>query len=232
MKRKYVHWSVFSVFQCIAAFVFAADSSTAEPVTAVMENRALSAAQLSAIRGVSRTVLAAKKSGAEDAADLGQLNQLRGALERLIAAEFSPAQGRIALEHDGRDARAGAERNVTAREALQFELRSMVSQLRNRSQRPSLPNRIDDDREVFSSGMPIRSQRSEMFERWTSALDTALAGPSAERTALLLGLHQQLVARKGSVNEVPRLPGTPTLQVQRAGDPVPPTARNTTDVKQ
>ncbi|MFX8429706.1 hypothetical protein ABTL63_19220, partial [Acinetobacter baumannii] len=56
----------------------------------VKETHALNPAQITAIRSISRNVLAAKKSSTEDGTDAAQLASLRSSLDALIATDLDP----------------------------------------------------------------------------------------------------------------------------------------------
>lgn len=208
---------------CLALPVQAADRAAQAPGAAASEARALTPAQLTAIRGVSRNVLAAKKSGQEDSADASQLASLRASLDALIAADLDP-KNRAPITVQGQESneqRKTREKFATLRDSTRSDARALAAQLRSRSEIKAAQARSTPEADTRSSGLPIGEQRARLFERWASKLDAALAEGNEDRAGQLRELRDQLRATKGSVSEAPVTHGTPTLQAMPAGY-VPP----------
>lgn len=185
--------------------------------------RTLSPAQLGAIRGISRNVLAAKKSGSEDSADAAQLASLRASLDALIAADLDP-RNRTPITVQGQESgeqRSVREKVARLRESARADARAVAAQLRSRGELKAAHARSQPGQDTRSAGLPIGEQRARLFERWAQKLDAALAEGNEDRTAQLRELRDQLHATKGSVNEAPLTHRTPTLQAMPAGF-VPP----------
>lgn len=207
----------------LALPVQAADRAAQAPGAAASEARALTPAQLSAIRGISRNVLAAKKSGQEDSADASQLASLRASLDALIAADLDP-KNRAPITVQGQESneqRKAREKFATLRDSARSDARALAAQLRSRSEIKAAQARSAPEANTRSAGLPIGEQRARLFERWASKLDAALADGNEDRAGQLRELRDQLRATKGSVSEAPVTHGTPTLQAMPAGY-VPP----------
>lgn len=201
----------------------AAEHAPQTSTAATSEARALNSAQLTAIRVISRNVLAAKKSGTEDGTDAAQLASLRASLDQLIAAELAPRIGTpITLqgEESGEQSRT-RERVASLRESARADARAVAAQLRSRGELKAARVRNQPEQDTRSAGLPIGEQRARLFERWAQKLDAALADGGADRGAPLRELREQLRATKGGVNDAPLTHGTPTLQAMPAGF-VPP----------
>lgn len=196
--------------------------------------RSLSPAQINAIRAIGRGVLAAKKSGVEDAADAEQLSQLRASLDRVIAADLEP-QNRSALTAHGQggsekaaeppgdkdgDKKAAHEQGARSRQGLResarADARSLASQLKNRGEWQASRLRAMPQDDILSAGMPIGKQRAQLFERWASKLNTALADDGPDRQDQLLALREQLRGARGRPSATPMGRGTPTLKAMPA----------------
>lgn len=183
----------------------------------------LSPAQLTAIRGIGRNVLAAKKSGTEDSADVAQLASLRAVLDALIAADFDP-KNRTPITVQGQESgeqRKTREKVASLRETARSDARAMAAQLRSRSEIKAAHARSAPEADTRSAGLPIGEQRARLFERWAQKLDAALAEGNEDRVGQLRELRDQLHATQGGVNEAPLAHRTPTLQAMPAGF-VPP----------
>jgi hypothetical protein len=193
------------------------------PVVAASETRQLSPAQLIAIRGISRNVLTAKKSGTEDAADAAQLTSLRASLDQVIAANIDPKNREpITLQGQESSAQRNArEKIVGLRESARSDARTIASQLRSRGEFKAAQARGQSEQSTRSAGLPIGEQRARLFERWAQKLDTALADDNADRADQLRALREQLRATDGRLSDAPITHGTPTLQAMPVGF-VPP----------
>jgi hypothetical protein len=185
--------------------------------------RSLNAAQLTAIRGIGRYVLAAKKSGSEDGADAAQLARLRASLDQLIAADHDLGN-RAPITVQGQEAseqRKAREKVVSLRESARTDARVLASQLRQQGELKIAHVRSQPEQGSHSAGLPISEQRARLFERWAQKLDGALAEGNEGRIGQLRELREQLRTTQSSVNEAPLAHGTPTLQAMPAGF-VPP----------
>ena len=181
--------------------------------------RGLNPAQLTAIRAVGRNVLAAKTSGAEDAADVERLARLRSALDALIAADLDP-NNRTPITVQGQESgeqRRSRERVAASRENAQTDARALSAQLHSRSELEAARAQAAPGEGARSAGLPIGAQRARLFQHWSAELDAALAKNDADRVASLRELRDRLRASGGRVNETPATPGTPTLQAMPAG---------------
>ena len=212
---------IFWIIQC-AGFACAADESVVSRISSNQEPKTsspLSANQLYAIRGISRNVLAAKKSGAEDGADAAQLASLRASLDALIAADLDPGN-RTPITVQGQESgeqRSVREKVASLRMAARADAGAMAAQLRRRGEIKAAHARSQPEQDTRSAGLPIGEQRAHLFERWAKKLDAALAEDNAHRATELRALREQLRATHGSVNETPLSYGTPTLQAMPAG---------------
>jgi len=197
----------------------AAERTAQASAVAASEARALTPAQLCAIRGISRNVLAAKKSGAEDSADAAQLASLRASLDQLIAADLDPKnRAPITVQgHESGEQRKMREKVASLRESARADARALAAQLRQRGELKAAHARSTPEADTHSAGLPIGEQRTRLFERWAQKLDAALAEGNEDRAGQLRELRYQLRATKGSVNEAPLAHGTPTLQAMPAG---------------
>jgi len=207
----------------LALPVHAAERTEQVSTTAASEARTLTPAQLTAIRGISRNVLAAKKSGPEDGADAAQLASLRASLDQLMADDIAP-KNRPPVTLQGQESgeqRTTRERVASMREAARTDARAMAAQLRHRGELKAAHARSQPEQDTLSAGMPIGEQRARLFERWAQKLDAALAEDNADRAAGLAALREQLRATHGSVSNAPIRRGTPTLQAMPASF-VPP----------
>ncbi len=208
--------------------VHAADRTAQASAATAIDARALTPAQLAAIRGISRSVLAAKKSSAEDGADAAQLTRLRGSLDQLIAADLDP-KNRAPITVQGQESgeqRKTRERVASLRDSARSDARAAAAQLRQRSEIKAAKARGTPEEDTRSAGLPIGAQRARLFERWAQKLDLALTDDNADRTTELRVLREQLRVTHGSLSDAPITHGTPTLQAMPAGF-VPP--KNTGD---
>ena len=194
--------------------------SNASPISPTAA-RGLSPEQISAIRKVGRNVLAAKRSGADDATDVQQLAQLRAAVSQVVAADLEPKSRSVlsaSVQNDMQKADKSAESDArpphASRIAARGNARALVAQLKSRGEWKSSRSVPQDD--TLSAGMPIGKQRAQLFERWSEKLGNALAdeGPDGQRE--LLALHQQLQGELGRPSDVPAGRGTPTLKAMPA----------------
>ena len=201
----------------------AAERAPQAPPVAASEARALTPAQLTAIRGVSRNVLAAKKSGSEDGSDAAQLVSLRASLDQLIAADLDP-KNRAPITVQGQESdeqRKSREKFASLRESTRADARALAAQLRQHNEFKAAQVRSQPEQDTRSAGLPIGEQRARLFERWAHKLDAALAEGNADRAGQLRELRDQLRATKGTLSDAPLTHGTPTLQAMPAGF-VPP----------
>ena len=206
-----------------ANFAQAAERALQAPPVAASEARALTPAQLTAIRGASRNVLSAKKSGSEDGADAAQLASLRASLDALAAADHDP-QNRAPITVQGQEnseQRKSRERLASLRESTRADARALAAQLRGRGELKAAQARSQPEQDTRSAGLPIGEQRARLFERWAHKLDAALAEGNEDRAGQLRELRDQLRATKGTLSDAPVTHGTPTLQAMPAGF-VPP----------
>lgn len=198
----------------------AAERTVGQAPTATNEVRALSPAQITAIRGISRNVLAAKKSGGQDSEDVAQLSRLRASVDALIAADIQPVSITVAGEESS-DQRSTRDKIVRLREVAGGEAHALVAQLRSRSELKAARARGRAEESTHSAGLPIDEQRARLFERWANKLDSAINADGGDRLMKLNELRQQLQATLGRVTEAPLTHGTPTMQAMPAGF-VPP----------
>lgn len=201
----------------------AAERTSQAPGVATIEARALSPTQLAAIRGISRNVLAAKKSGSDDGADAAQLASLRASVDQLMAVDLDP-KNRAPITVQGQESgEQGRTREKVAklREVARSNAAAMASQLRRRGELNVAHLRSQPEQDTRSAGMPIGEQRARLFERWAQKLDAALADDGANRAAELRTLREQLRVTRGGLSNVPLTHDTPTLQAMPAGF-VPP----------
>lgn len=205
--------------------VQAAERASHAPAAAASKAaaRSLAPAQLTAIRGIGRNVLSAKKSGGEDSADATELASLRASLDALIAADLDPRNGTpITVQgQETGEQRKAREEAASLRQSTRADARALAAQLRSRGEVKAAQARSTSEAETRSAGLPIGEQRARLFERWAQKLDAALAEDNEDRIGQLRELRDQLRATKGSVNEAPLTHGTPTLQAMPA-DFVPP----------
>ncbi|MFN3914697.1 MAG: hypothetical protein ACK4K3_07225 [Aquabacterium sp.] len=196
--------------------------SNASPISPTAA-RGLSPEQISAIRKVGRNVLAAKKSGAEDATDAQQLAQLRATLSQVVAADLEPqsrsvlsASVQTDVQKAGKSAEIDARSQHASIRTARANARALVAQLKGRGEWKASRSRTVPQDDTLSAGMPIGKQRARLFELWAEKLDNALAneGPDGQRE--LLALHQQLQGELGRPSDVPAGRGTPTLKAMPA----------------
>ncbi|MBY6243617.1 hypothetical protein [Methylosinus sp. Sm6] len=183
--------------------------------------RSLNPAQIAAVRAVGRNVLAAKASGAEDAAnvDVEQLARLRSTLDALIAADLDP-NNRTPIAVQGQESseqRASSERVAALRESARAEARALSAQLRSRSEREAADAQAASGEGARSAGLPIGAQRARLFQHWSDELDAAAAEDGAGRIAQLQELRDRLRPAGSGVSQTAATPATPTLQAMPAG---------------
>lgn len=208
--------ALLTVIGLFAITTQAAERTSPAPVS--REPSALSPAQLSAIRGVSRNVLAAKKSGIEDGADADQLARLRSTVDQLIAADVDP-RNRTPITVQGKESdeqRDVRDRVSRLRDTSRADARAVAAQLRQRGEVKAAHARRMSEDDTRSAGLPVGAQRARLFERWAQKLDAALADDNADRTTELRALREQLGATHGSLSDAPITHGTPTLQAMPA----------------
>lgn len=201
-----------------AASVHASEIASPKALSpATKEAYALNPAQIAAIRGISRNVLAAKKSGADNGDDGAQLSSLRARLDQLIGFELEPmSHSSITPEgQGGEDQRKTREKKVAIREAARSEGRAMAAQLRRYGDLKA--SRASGTPEADAAQMSIDEQRAQMFVRWAQKLDAALADGNENRSADLLALRDQLNSTNGRVTVPQPIRSTPTLQAMPAG---------------
>ncbi len=210
---------VMSLAVLSAVSVHAAEIATSKaPVSATKEVHALNPVQIAAIRGISRNVLAAKKSGAENGDDAAQLASLRSSVDALIAADLDAARDTpITVQgQESNEQRKVREKVVSLRQAARTEASGLVTQLRQRSERKKAVSQDSPEADAHSAGLPVGEQRARMFEQWAQKLDAALADGNDRRTVQLRELREQLQAKQSGVVEAPYPRGTPTLQAMPA----------------
>ncbi len=203
--------------------VHAAERAGQTSAAAASEARTLTPAQLTAIRGISRNVLTAKKSGAQDGSDAAQLANLRASLDQLIAADLDPSN-RDLITVQGQDSGEQPktrEKTASLRDVARAGARAVAEQLRQRGELKAARARGMPEEDTHSAGLPIGEQRARLFERWAQQLDAAQAEGNVDRTTELHALREQLRATHGSLRDAPATHGTPTLQAMPAGF-VPP----------
>lgn len=216
------HYTTLAVL--LASMIFsslsiqAAERTPQASVTTGGEAHALSPAQLTVIRGISRNVLVAKKSGVEDSPDLAQLANLRASLDQLVAADLDPSN-RVPITVQGQESspqRRTREKVTRLREVTRTDAQAVGAQLRQHGELKMAHARSAPEADSFSAGLPIGMQRAHLFERWAQKLDAALADGNEDRTIALFALREQLRANHGSLSEVPTTHGTPMLQAMPA----------------
>ncbi|MEI7464955.1 MAG: hypothetical protein WCJ87_06390 [Burkholderiales bacterium] len=183
------------------------------------DTRPLSPAQLNGIRVISRNVLAAKKSGAEDGADASQLAILRESLDQLITADLdSGSRAPITLQgQDSADQRQNIDRITRLRDNARADATAVAAQLRERAEVSAARVRALPDDATRSGGLPVGEQRARLFERWAQKLDAALADGNPDRAVELRALREQLRATRGRLSGAPLSRDTPTLQAMPSG---------------
>lgn len=215
---------VMSLAALSAASVNAAESASArEPVSANREAHALKPAQITAIRIISRNVLAAKRSGAEESTDAAHLASLRVSLDQLIAADLDP-QNRTPITVQGQESdeqRKTSEKVARLREAARSDALAVVEQLNHRGELKAAHARATPEEDTRSAGLPVGEQRAQLFERLAHKLSAALADGNENRTTDLLELREQLGSTKRGVTNALLTHATPTLLAMPAGY-VPP----------
>ncbi len=176
--------------------------------------RGLAPAQIAAIRAIGRNVLAAKKSAVEDPADAAQLSKLRIAVESLLAAELDP-ENHAPLTVQGAESASQGQAQAAAavrRDTARTDARALAGQMRQRGELMASHAQSGDETETKSAGMPVGSQRAQLFERMAQKLDTAVAANNPDRLAQLHALRDQLQTGPGRLVEAPLTHDTPTLQ--------------------
>ncbi len=185
--------------------------------------RGLTPAQVTAIRAISRNVLAAKKSAVDDPADVEQLVKLRAAVDTLIATELD-AKMRAPITAQGEEAPGLSPARAAAldlRETVRTDARALAGQLRQRAGLMASRVQAGGVSETKSAGMPMGNQRAQLFDRAAQKLDAALAANDSERVAQLHALRDQLQAGPGRLVDAPLTRGTPTLQAMPATSETP-----------
>lgn len=202
-----------------AASVHAAEIATSQaPSSATKEVHALSPVQITAIRGISRNVLAAKKSGADNGEDAAQLASLRSTVDALIAADLDAAHDTpiTVQDQESKEQRKLHEKVLSLHQVARTEAKGMVTQLRQRSERRKAESQDPSEVDTRSAGLPVGEQRARLFEQWAQKLDAALADGNERRTVQLHELREQLEAKQSGAVEAPYPRGTPTLQAMPA----------------
>lgn len=166
--------------------------------------------QISTIRSISRNVLSAKKSGNEDNSDAAELDNLRNSLEQLIEAEGLIMSETTSTDENGNRLRS-TEKSLAFRAKARANARAMVAQFRQRGERSADHGHRTSQMETSSAGLPIGSQRTEMFENWANKLDEALNDDTEDKTRRLLELRSRLKPAANALGKVP-IHSTPTLQ--------------------
>lgn len=209
----------------LLCLLLATTAQGAEPVTQSTEGSGpenvrapLSAAHIHSIRAIGRGILAAKKTGTEDATDAEQVERLRVALARLIAADFDPqARGPISVQgHESNAQRSARKAAADLRAAVRADAHTLASRLHAHSRRKAAYARSATD-DTRSGGLRIGAQRARLFERWADQLDAALAEGTKDRMGQLLALRAQVRSTHGGLTSAPLSRGTPTLQAMPAG---------------
>lgn len=202
----------------------AAHAESLQPRNAAAAVRGLAPAQISAIRAIGRSVLAAKQSAAEDPADAAQLARLRGAVDTLISADFDPGNTppvTLQSEESASQRKARAD-SAQRRAAARTDALAVAGQMRQHGALLSASRaQAGNAAEVRSAGLPIGGQRAQLFARLAQKLDAALADGNPERAVQLRALHEQLQAGKGRLVDAPLTHGTPTLQALPATGATP-----------
>lgn len=203
-----------------AASVHASEiASPKTPSSATKEAYALNPSQIAAIRVISRNVLAAKKSGADNSDDAAQLSSLRTRLDQLISVELEPMSHSSNTPEGQRseDLSKARAKKAALREAGRSDGRDMVTQLRRYGDLKASRASSTQEGDAGSTRMSIDDQRTQLFTRWAQKLEAALADGNENRTSELLALRDQLNSSSGSVTAAQPTRGTPTLQAMPAG---------------
>lgn len=181
----------------------------------------LAPAQIAAIRAIGRNVLAAKKSAVEDPADAEQLSKLRAAVESLIAVELDPKnRAPLTVQGTASASQGPAQAAATARrDSARTDARALAGQMRQRGELLASRAQSGVEAETKSAGLPVGSQRAQLFERMAQELDAALASNNPERVAQLHALRDQLQAGRGRLVDAPLTHATPTLQATPSTSP-------------
>lgn len=185
--------------------------------------RGLAPVQVAAIRAIGRNVLAAKKSAVEDPADAEQLGRLRATVDTLIATELD-LKIRVPITAQGQASASQGQENaatVELRETARTDARAHAGQIRQRGELMASRAQSGGDTETKSAGLPVGSQRAQLFERMAQKLDTALAANNPDRVAQLYALRDQLQAGPGRLADAPLTHGTPTLQAMPSTSETP-----------
>jgi hypothetical protein len=199
-----------------------ATDSIAPSMPATMANKTamggLNPAQLSAIRGISRNVLAAKKGTVDDGADAAQLASLRTSLDKLIEMDLDTSN-RLPITLQSQETIAQGKTSskfASLRTAAIVDLRAIATQIRSRGELHAARAHGDAKAAQPIVGMHRGANRSRLFERWADKIDAALAADGVERTSKLRLLREQLHTTN-RLSDVPITHGTPTLQAMPAG---------------
>jgi hypothetical protein len=203
----------FFLFKTFALLFFASSFTHGKEAFNVAPQ--LSSESLESIRGVSRQILAAKKSGSTDLSDVSQLNSFRAILDKLIAAELGSKSRRPNREKGQSIAHQlqSRERVAELRKAARADARALVNQSRNRNEINTSRVRNSTQNEASPDETAITEQRIQLFDRWATKLDSALADDSHKRLATLLSLRRQLSRNsQNSASDPSVLTPTPTLR--------------------
>lgn len=205
-----------------------------DALNATAPARGLAPAQVTAIRAISRNVLAAKKSVVDDPADAEQLGKLRAAVDTLIASEpDAKMQAPITAQGEGASVQSPAHAAaLDLRETARTDVRALAGQLRQRAGLTASRVQLGGVSETKSAGLPIGSQRAQLFERAAQKLDAALAANDLDRVAQLHALRDQLQAGPGRLVDAPLTRGTPTFQAMPSTSETQIRAVSASDEKQ
>lgn len=195
-----------------------AQSSLPKPPPRVAAPQALVPAEINAIRGVSRHVLAAKHGAVDDGADAELLKQLRAEVDQLLAAEsVRPLRTPLTLQQQQAPSSTPLGKSLTgpARPGG-VATRALVERLQQHATTMETHARAKGGGEA---GRAIGPQRARLFRRWAGELDAALATADAgDRAVRLRALQNRLAEDRPGLHPAALAHGTPTLQAMPAGD--------------
>jgi len=205
----------------LAAFTAHAYSKSVSQTEENTNSHALPSEKLDAIRLIGRNVLQAKNTTKEESSDKVQLNQLRAALDALIAVE-TPALRPGVVHISGKTATPDTQQIAapTVRKAAQTQAWDEVSKLRQGAGQLRRRKNIPAKSEVYSSGFPVGEQHGRLYEEFADKLEAILNNNSPNRVSQLHNLRDEVKAKKHGKIDTPLAHETPTLQVTPWEEPV------------
>ena len=144
-------------------------------------------------------------------------------MDSLLVQESDPQnQPQITPEGTQPDPHRQAGGETRARgTAERSQARAFAAQLRVRKAQMGSQTQAVTEESAGPAKRILATQRTNLFEKWGSKLEAAVADDSPNRAQLLRELQRQLRATRGELTDAPLVHGTPTLQAMPAGF-VPP----------